>query len=190
MSIVTRLSPALFALAVVLAGPASGTTRDERRQDVRDIVHNTLEFLYKAQPHAKDAVAASAGYVVFGNFGMKIVPGGGQGSGIAVNRKSGQETFMKMTGIQAGPGAEGKKYGVVWVFETDAKFDEFVSKGLVLDAQAKAPAQVREPGAQLHAGAVLMSPGVWVYQLDGDGLARDFMVKGTKYRKAGGLNQK
>ena len=39
-----------------------------------------------------------------------------------------------------------------------------------------------------YQGAVAVSPGVWLYQLTGDGLALELTAKGTKYFKDGDLN--
>ena len=39
------------------------------------------------------------------------------------------------------------------------------------------------------AGAMSVSPGIWLYQLTDDGLALELTVKGTKYYKAGSLNK-
>lgn len=41
---------------LALAGPVLAATKDQKRQDVRDVTENTLQRLYKSQPHAKDAI--------------------------------------------------------------------------------------------------------------------------------------
>ncbi len=38
------------------------------------------------------------------------------------------------------------------------------------------------------AGAISVSPGVWLYQMTKDGLALELTVKGTKYYKDDDLN--
>jgi lipid-binding SYLF domain-containing protein len=125
---------------------------------------------------------------VFSNFGMKIlVAGGGKGSGVAVNNKSKQETFMKMAEVQAGVGMGVKKFRQVWVFETQQAFDDFVQAGWQAGAQTTAAAQTQGQGAALQ-GAVSVQPGAWLYQLTDDGLALEATVKGTKYYKDDALN--
>jgi lipid-binding SYLF domain-containing protein len=174
---------------LALGGPALAATKDERRQDVRDVTQNTLQRLYKSQPHAKDAIERSAGYAVFSNFGMKILfAGGGSGSGIAVNRKTKQETFMKMVEVQAGLGVGVKKFRLVWVFEKQSDLDKFINAGWELGAQATAAAQVSGKGSEVYAGAMSISPGVWLYQLTDEGLAAELTAKGTKYYKDTELN--
>jgi lipid-binding SYLF domain-containing protein len=180
---------AALLLAAAVACPAFGATKEEKRQDVRDVAQNTLERLYKSQPKAKDAVERSAGYAVFSNFGMKIfVAGGGSGSGLAVNRKAKSETFMKMVEMQAGLGIGVKKFRLVWVFEKQSDLDKFINAGWELGAQATASAQVSGQGQELYAGAMSVSPGVWLYQLTDEGVAVELTAKGTKYYKDKELN--
>ena len=82
-------------LATLAAGTASALgapalaapSKDEKRAEVRKMAQETLAKLYSLQPAAKKAIASSAGYAVFSNFGMKIlVAGGGSGDGVAASR--------------------------------------------------------------------------------------------------------
>lgn len=182
----------MLVLAAALAAPAMATaapSKEEKRQEVRDIAQNTLERLYKAQPAAKDAIERSAGYAVFSNFGAKILfAGGGKGQGIAVNRKTKAETFMRMVEVQAGLGVGVKKFRVVWVFEKQADLDKFINAGFEIGGQATATAQVSGKGQDVYAGAMSISPGVWIYQLTDEGVAAELTAKGTKYYKDNELN--
>ena len=153
------------------------------------MARSTLAELYEKQPQAKGAVERSAGYAVFSNFGMKILfAGGGSGSGIAVKTRSKQETLMKMIEVQAGLGFGVKKFRLVWVFEKPSDLKAFVDSGWELGAQATAAAQMSGQGAEVIAGAMSVSPGVWLYQLTDDGLAAELTAKGTKYHKDDKLN--
>ena len=181
----------LALVALVVLTPASvshAATKDELRAEQRKVAAETLERLYQVQPKARAAVDKAAGYATFSNFGMKIlVAGGGKGQGIAVNRKTGQETFMRMLEAQAGLGFGVKKFRLIWVFETQSAFDTFVKTGWELGTQMTAAAKYGEQGAWA-AGAVSISPGVWLYQLTDDGLALELTAKGTKYYKDEELN--
>ena len=186
-----RVLAGLFAPTLALACPAlaAAASKAEKQEDVRKVARDTLTRLYKAQPAAKKAVEASAGYAVFSNFGMKIlVAGGGTGQGIAVNNRSKAETFMKMVEVQAGLGFGVKKFRLVWVFEKAGDFDNFVNSGWEIGAQGTAAASVAGQGAALYAGAVSVSPGVWVYQLTDEGVALELTAKGTKYYRDNDLN--
>jgi lipid-binding SYLF domain-containing protein len=181
---------AMLAIGLVALSPQAShaAARDAQREDARKAVARTLERLYKLQPRAKSAVENAAGYAVFTNVGMKLlVAGGGKGKGIAVDNRTQRETFMKMVEMQAGLGFGIKKFRLVFVFENESAFDGFVNAGWELGTQATAAAQFAGQGAWA-AGAVSVSPGIWLYQLTDDGVALEITAKGTKYYKDDALN--
>ena len=162
--------------------------KKQKRADVRQMTGETLTRLYKAQPSAKKVVESAAGYAVFSNFGMKIfVAGGGSGKGLAVNNKTKKETFMKMVEVQAGFGLGVKKFRLVWVFENQSLLNDFTESGWTLSGQTTAAAKLNEDGGAV-AGAMSVSPGIWLYQMTDDGLALELTAKGTKYYKDDALN--
>lgn len=183
-----RIALALAATLLCLALPGWTASKQERQAEVRQTAQQTLERLYKLQPKAKAAIEKAAGYAVFSNFGMKLlVTGGGTGQGVAVERTSKKEVFMKMVEVQAGLGFGVKKFQLVWVFETQKAFNDFVVSGWEIGAQSTATAKLGDQGAWA-AGALSVSPGVWLYQLAGDGLAVELTAKGTKYYRDDTLN--
>jgi hypothetical protein len=61
---------------------------------------------------------------------MKIFfAGGGSGKAVAVDRKTGKRTYMRMGEVQAGLGVGAKKFRVVFVFESADKRAGFVNQG-------------------------------------------------------------
>jgi lipid-binding SYLF domain-containing protein len=92
-----------------------------------------------------------------------------------------------MAEIQAGLGFGVKKFQLVWVFETDKALNDFINSGWEFGAQATAAAKAGDKGTA-YQGAVAVAPGVWLYQLTGDGLALELTAKGTKYYKDDALN--
>jgi lipid-binding SYLF domain-containing protein len=169
--------------------PSSGAaSADKERAEIRQMSGKVLKKLYELEPGAQKLVEGSAGYAVFSNFGTKILlVGGGAGKGMAVNRRTEQETFMKMVELQTGVGFGVKKFQLVWVFATEKALDGFVNSGWEFGGQATAAAQYQGEGAAAQ-GALSVSPGVWLYQLTDDGLALELTVKGTKYYKDESLN--
>ena len=159
----TSMLLSAFILTASLPMAASAASKqDEARADIRKTTEETLNKLYKAQPAAKAAVAKSAGYAVFSNFGMKIfLAGGGSGKGMAVNNKTKAATYMKMVEIQAGLGIGIKKFRLVWVFENKSDFDAFIDSGWEIGAQANATAKTADTGGGL-AGAMSIKPGVYL----------------------------
>ena len=179
----------LSILALLLiAFPAWGASKAEKQKEVQKVSRETLAQLYKVQPSAKKAIANSAGYATFSNFGMKILfAGGGSGSGLAVDSKTKKTTYMKMVEVQAGLGMGIKKFRVVFVFETQKALNDFVNSGWEFGGQTTAAAKSGDQGLAL-AGAISVAPGVWMYQLTDTGLAAEITGKGTKYYKDSDLN--
>lgn len=162
--------------------------KEAQRAEIRKSSQAILNELYKIQPSARKVVDSSAGYAVFSNFGMKIFfAGGGSGHGVALDKTTKRETFMKMVEVQAGLGLGVKKFKVVFVFQDKAALNTFVNSGWEATAQTTAAAIDGNKGMAIQ-GAIAVSPGVWVYQMTEQGLALDATIKGTKYYKNDELN--
>jgi lipid-binding SYLF domain-containing protein len=180
----------VLALALCLASAAFADDKvAKERAEIQKIEKDTLAKLYSAQPSAKGAIEGAAGYAVFNNFGMKIlVAGSGSGKGVAVDRKTGKRTYMRMGELQAGLGIGVKKFQVVFIFETPDKLEAFINQGWEFGGQTTAAASTGDKGGSMQ-GALSVSPGVWIYQLTDKGLAVEATVKGTKYWKDEALNK-
>ena len=177
-----------FALIPVPLWADSEEEIKEEKAEIRKMVKETLARLYQVQPSAQKAVSKSAGYAVFGNFGLKIfVAGTGTGKGLIIDNKTKEKTFMKMVELQAGLGMGVKKFRLVWVFENHKDVTEFINSGWELGGQTSAAAKLDDEGGAF-AGAMSVSPGIWLYQLTDDGLALELTGKGTKYYKDDDLN--
>ena len=177
-----------FTVQVSPVWAEKDTKKAQAQADVRKMAKETLSRLYEAQPRAKNAIGKAAGYAVFSNFGMKVFfAGGGKGKGMAVDHATNNETFMKMVEIQAGLGLGIKKFRLVWVFENKKDLNSFINSGWEFGGQATAAAKLSNEGGAF-AGAMSISPGIWLYQLTDDGLALELTAKGTKYYKDKDLN--
>ena len=179
-----------FLLGLLLApGLSKADSPDEKRQKTNKMAAETLEDLYKTQPAARDAVQKAAGYAVFDNFGAHILlVSTARGSGVAINSRTGQRTYMKMVSGGAGFGVGVKDYGVVFVFETQQALAKFIDSGWDASGQADAAAKAGEKGGA-YAGAANVAPGTWVYQITKSGLALQLTLQGTKYYKDDDLNK-
>ena len=191
-----KLFVATIAITLVLSftvtpAPLWSASKEEIKQkkaDIRKMAKETLARLYKVQPSAKKAISKSAGYAVFSNFGTKIfLAGGGSGKGVVYDNKTKKETFMKMIEVQAGLGFGIKKFRLVWVFENKTDVNKFINSGWEFGGQTSAAAKLGDQGGAF-AGAMSVSPGIWLYQLTDDGLALELTGKGTKYYKDDDLN--
>ena len=178
-------------LVVLLSAVAYGGEDDneKKREKTRKMAAEALQDLYKLEPTSQAAIQKAAGYAVFDNTGVNVLLlSTARGSGLAVNNKTKQETFMKMASAGAGVGLGVKDYVVVFVFENDKALAQFLDSGWSGSAQADAAAKVGEKGAA-YAGAAEVAPGVWVYQITKSGLALQLTLQGTKYYKDDKLNK-
>jgi lipid-binding SYLF domain-containing protein len=183
-TIASMLSVALLAASISIAGDDN----EEKRQKTRKMAAQSLQDLYKLQPASQTAIQKAAGYAVFDNTGVNVLLlSTAHGSGLAVNNKTKQETFMKMASAGAGVGLGVKDYYVVFVFENDKALAQFLESGWSGSAQADAAAKAGEKGGA-YSGAAEVAPGVWVYQVTKNGLALQLTLQGTKYYKDDKLN--
>ena len=177
-----------FSLTVVPVRAASKAEIKQEKADIHKMAKETLARLYKVQPSTKKAISKSAGYGVFSNFGLKIFfAGSGKGKGIVFDNKTKKQTFMKMIELQAGIGLGVKKFRLVWIFENRKDLTDFINSGWELGGQTSVAAKMDDQGSAF-AGAMSVSPGIWLYQLTDEGLALELTAKGTKYYKDDDLN--
>ena len=181
----------LVAVAFCLSGPAFAQDESaviQRRNEVREIVHESLAALYETAPGARMTIERAAGYGVFSTFGLKIFYGGGTtGKGLVINNATHRNTFMKMVQVQAGFGFGVSKNRLIFVFETQKALRDFINQGWEFGGQMSAAAMVADQGG-MFAGAASVSPGVYLYQLTETGLSASITVSGTKYIKDDELN--
>ena len=151
LSIVVALYLGLLSCATA---PVSSSEKAAQQEAVRAMASQTLADLYKKNPAAHAEVKNAAGYAVFSDFGFKFMfMGGAKGKGVAINNASKQDTFMEMAELQPGFGVGAEKYRIVFVFDTPAALDSFVTSGWEAGANAMAAAKMNAKGGAL-AGAV------------------------------------
>jgi lipid-binding SYLF domain-containing protein len=185
VSATVLLSLALISCATT---PLSKSEKDQKQEDVRSMANKALSDLYAKNPAAKAEISKAAGYAVFSDFGFKFIfMGGAGGSGVAVNNATKQETFMKMAEFQPGLGFGAAKFRVVFIFETLEAFNSFVTSGWEAGANAMATAKTKGEGGAL-AGAVTVSNGVKMIQLNDEGAIIGVSLTAAKYYKDKELN--
>lgn len=186
-----KVMACMLCVAFLSASTCARASDDEKkREKTRKMTAEVLKDLYKKEPASKAAVEKAAGYAVFDNMGVNVLLlSTARGSGLAVNNKSKQETFMKMVSAGGGLGLGVKDYNVVFVFETESALAHFLDSGWEGSGQADAAAKAGEKGGA-YSGAVEVAPGVWVYQITKNGLALQLTLQGTKYYKDNDLNKK
>lgn len=164
-------------------------TPEEERKEILKMRQVTLNDLYKELPSAKKAIENSVGYAVFNNIGINLLAvSTGNGSGVAHDKESGKDTFMKMFSAGLGIGLGIKDFRGIFVFSTKEAFDNFVNTGWQAGAQADVAAKSDDKGDAL-ATAIDVGPGITLYQLTENGLALQATIQGTKYWKNDELNE-
>jgi lipid-binding SYLF domain-containing protein len=122
---------ALFSSAAI-----AKKSPDEQRAEINNEATKTLNKLYATQPSARKSLSSAVGYAVFNQWGLKIgVVGGGKSAGYAFHNKSKKKTYMAMVEGQAGLGLGVKKFALIWVFETEKAFNNFVNNGFTVSGQ-------------------------------------------------------
>ena len=158
------------------------------RQEVQDAAQGALSALYAMQPNARREIERAAGYAAFSTFGMKImIAGGTSGKGMAVNKRTGTQTFMRMLQVQGGLGFGVSKNQLIFVFTSEQALSNFINTGWEFGAEANLSAMAGGEGG-MFTGAAQISQGVYLYQITETGLNATLTVAGTKFFVDSDLN--
>ena len=158
------------------------------RQEVQDAAQGALSALYAMQPNARREIERAVGYAAFSTFGMKLmIAGGTSGKGMAVNRRTGTQTYMRMLQVQGGLGFGVSKNQLIFVFTSEQALSNFINTGWEFGAEANLSAMAGGEGG-MFTGAAQISPGVYLYQITETGLNATLTVAGTKFFVDSDLN--
>ena len=163
-------------------------TADEERQEVLDMRDEVLAMLYEEVPRARENVETASGYAVFSNIGVNLLlVSTANGSGIAHNNETGEDTYMKMYSAGVGVGYGVKDFRAVFVFKTQEALNEFIHSGWAANAQADAAAVSGDKGEAVDY-EIAIAPDVFLYQFTESGLALQATIQGTRYLPDEDLN--
>ena len=99
-----------------------------------------FEQLFAANAGAKELHSQAYGWAVFDNTKVAFGVSGGGGSGVAVDKGSGDRVYMKMGTGGVGLGLVVNKFQVVFLFQDQQTLKNFIDKGWQADAGATASA--------------------------------------------------
>lgn len=156
---------------------------EAKRSQIDATAGAALDKLLKENPNAKDLYEKAYGWAAFDNLKLGFFFSGGGGKGVAVDKKTNKRTYMNMGSAGFGLAFGGKKYEVVFLFQTKKAFDDFVNNGWQAQGSASATAGKEQAGAQT--GFV---NGLAIYQIGSAGLMANVDLTGTKYFKDKDLN--
>ena len=151
-------------------------TAPEARLALDTMADTALVRLFNEQPSAKLLFDRAYGYAVFDSRKFSLMLQTNQGAGVAINRGSGQHTYMKMLGAGLSAGLGGKFYQQVILFEDKARFDAFVTKGWEATSEVGAVAGKESAGLTAK-----YNGGMAIYQIGETGLLLDASISGSKY---------
>lgn len=156
---------------------------DYKRAKIDTNERDTLQRLFEEDAKAKRLFDRAIGYAVFDNTKVSLGITGGGGAGVAVDKKSGERTYMKMgtAGLNLGLGAQ--VYQIVFMFEDRETLNNFIETGWEADASANAVAGTAGANAE-----ATFRKGMAIYQLTQGGLMLQADISGTKYWKYKKLN--
>jgi lipid-binding SYLF domain-containing protein len=171
----------LVMLFVVLAaGTALAQQGDSRaasrRQEIDASAQAALDELFATDSNARDLYERAVGYAVFTATKAGFIVSGGGGTGVAVNKSTGQRTYMRMGTGGIGLGIGAQRYNVYALFETADRLEKFIAGGW--DSSATAEAAAGTEGVAVRASFV---DGVAFFQLTEKGLMAHADVTGTKF---------
>ena len=204
------LVPVLAVVAACTSPPGASRRRQAHRRP-QDAPTSTLAQLYDANPHLRERVEGAAGYAVFTNLNIHLLAvSGGDGYGVAVDRRTGKETFMRVAEIGSGPGIAMRDFRTVFVFRDDDALERFLAAGWKFSLESAAAAKSTRPrrsrraasrrsraAASEHAtvqteatkaATAAAGQGLEVYQLTQAGLALHAAALGTRYFHDSELN--
>jgi hypothetical protein len=208
---------AIFLLTATASGCAvpMGSTVSDKQSYVRKMRDDTLTQLYSFNPALRGRVQQGAGFAIFSNLDIYLgLLSTTQGFGIAVDNRTGGETYMRMTRFGAGLGAGLKDFRTVFLFKDPTTFQTFLDKGwefgsdgeaaliaggrtgVALGVQASAQPSGFGAGGQAQSGLgsfaggghVSRGSGVEIYQITKNGVVLQATLAGTKYSRDTELN--
>jgi len=157
--------------------------KQAKQAKIDEVAKESLDEVLKGSEGSKQLYDNSYGWAAFDNLKIAWGFSGGGGNGVAVNKKTGARTYMKVGTVGVGLGLGAQKYQVVFLFQDEKTFTNFVDKGWQADATAQATAGTAGVGGQT--GFV---NGIAIYQITDKGLMASADIAGTKYWKNKKLN--
>lgn len=172
-----RFAVGTFVAALLIAGTAFAQSKEEqRREELRARAAATLDELFIEVEGSKALYDDAVGYAVFAVTKAGFFVTGGGGSGVTVDKATGETVYMKMGMGGVGFGFGGQQYDMVILFETADRLRTFIDGGWDGEAAAKAVAGSETAGA----GSGFID-GAIVYTLGEKGLMASADVSGTRF---------
>jgi lipid-binding SYLF domain-containing protein len=154
-----------------------------RRNEIDAKAKVALDDLLSQHEAARKLFDQAAGYAVFTVTKAGFFVTGASGTGVAVDKRSGRRTYMRMGSGGIGIGVGAQRYSLVILFQGQEQVDRFVRGGF--NAKTTAEAAAGQAGAAASSSFV---EGIAIYQLTSKGLMAQADVSGTRFWPIDELN--
>jgi lipid-binding SYLF domain-containing protein len=155
----------------------------EKREAIDQMAKRTLDSLFAESADAKKVYDDAVGYAVFDSLKAAVGVSGGGGTGVAVNRSTGDRVYMNMGTAGIGATIGVKSFQVIFIFESEKAFSDFIEYGWQAETSATAAA-----GTKGKAVSASFFHDVAIYQITNKGLMAQADISGTKFWKSKKLN--
>jgi len=173
----------LFASVAGFAGENNKRTLEDKQAGIDQMAENTLKRLFEASEATEQQFEEAMGYAVFRNTKVAFLFTGGGGIGVAVNKKTGEHTYMKMGTAGIGLALGAQVYDIIILFQDENALEHFVRSGWEGETQASLAAGTRGANA-----ASAFIGGKRIYQLTSAGVIASLDIAGSKYWVSKKLN--
>jgi hypothetical protein len=174
MKMKRSLSLVFLSLFSVGCATIPGKTGAEQAETIDRLVSRTLADLYKQDPKTKEEIANAVGYVIMNNKITKIpVVGVGQGYGVAIETKTGKQTYLEMGRFDVGGGWGARSLRPVAIFHNEKVFKDVIAGEWSGNMGAEAAAKVGDAGAAGGGGSgnLKADKGYTIYTLTDAGVS-------------------
>ena len=136
------VTASMLILSAQLAGADEAKDKEKAAQERKEVDAEATRILkdFQGMKGGNEAYSKAAGYAVFKVTKAGLGVSGAGGGGVAVDKKTGARTYMRMGSAGAGLTIGASKYDIVILFETPQKFQEFAKGGWDSSATAQAAA--------------------------------------------------
>ncbi|MED5535263.1 MAG: YSC84-related protein [Pseudomonadota bacterium] len=173
-------------LGVESALPQEGQLSAELEQQhlvINANAQNALDELLSSNEVARALYEQAYGYAVFGVTKAGFLVSGGAGSGVAVNKATGERVYMRMGTAGLGLSIGVQAYDLVVFFEFEPVMYAFMDGGW--DSSVTAQAAAGQEGIAVTSSFV---NGVFFYQITDRGLMVAADISGTRFWVPENLN--
>jgi lipid-binding SYLF domain-containing protein len=182
----------LLGVVALTVGCASapGDTADEKRQYIDQQAASTLQMVMADKDLDAEKIDAAVGYAAITNIGTKVLLiGADDGYGVLVNNRTGERTYLDISGIDFGPGVGVTKYRTLMLFETEEALNKFKDGQWEFGASVAATAKTEDAGGSAE-DAASFNKDVDVYISGEKGLAASAQIRSLNVAVNPQLNAK